>query len=33
MKEKDLTQVRFEIVVAMLNEDPKLYERLRVYFG
>jgi len=31
-KEKaDLTQTRFEIIVAMLNEDPKLYERLKVY--
>jgi len=28
---EDLTQIRFEIVVAMLNEDPKLFERLKVY--
>jgi hypothetical protein len=32
MEKKILTQVRFEIVVAMLNEDPKLYDRLKLYF-
>ena len=29
--EKSLTDIRFEVVVAMLNEDPKLCERLKVY--
>jgi len=32
MERKTLTDIRFEIVVAMLNEDSKLYERLKVYF-
>jgi hypothetical protein len=32
MQKKSLTDVRFEIVVAMVSEDPKLYERLKVYF-
>jgi len=32
MEKKGLTQVRFEIVVAMVSEDPELYERLKLYF-
>ena len=31
MDSKDLTQARFEIVVAMLNDDPGLRKRLEVY--
>lgn len=27
----DKTDIRFEIIVAMLNDDPKLVERLKVY--
>jgi len=33
MEKKSSTDIRFEIVVAMLNEDPKLYERLKIYMG
>jgi len=32
MQKKSLTDVRFEIVVAMVNEDATLYERLKLYF-
>ena len=28
---KSATDIKFEVIVAMLNEDPKLYERLKVY--
>jgi len=28
---RSLTDVRFEIIVAMLNEDPRLGERLKIY--
>jgi len=28
---RSLTDIRFEIIIAMLNEDPKLAERLKVY--
>jgi hypothetical protein len=29
--QRSLTDIRFEVIVAMLNEDPKLIERLKVY--
>jgi len=29
--DRSLTDIRFEIIIAMLNEDPKLAERLKVY--
>jgi len=28
---KSATDIKFEVIVAMLNEDPELYERLKVY--
>jgi hypothetical protein len=30
---KSLTDIRFEIIVAMLNEDPKLYNKLKFYLS
>jgi hypothetical protein len=30
MEKKDLTDIRFEIVMAMLNEDPELYKKVRL---
>jgi len=30
---RTLTGVRFELILAMLNTDPKLYERLKIYFS
>jgi len=32
MKEKELRKARFEIVIAMLNDDPQLREQLKTYF-
>jgi hypothetical protein len=32
MQKKSLTDIRFEVVVAMVNEDLKLYDRLKLYF-
>jgi hypothetical protein len=29
--QRGMTDLRFEIIIAMLNEDQKLYERLRFY--
>lgn len=31
--QENLTQARFEIIVAMLNEDPDLHDRVKVYFS
>jgi hypothetical protein len=31
INDRNLTDVQFEIIVAMLNENPKLAERLKVY--
>jgi len=31
MEKKSLTDLRFEIIIAMLNNDPKLIERLKIY--
>jgi len=28
---RSLTDVQFEIIIALLNEDPKLGERLKIY--
>jgi hypothetical protein len=30
-RDRSLTDIRFEIIIAMLNEDPKLAERLKIY--
>jgi len=32
MKEKDLRKIRFEILVAMLNDDTQLRKQLKTYF-
>jgi len=32
MKAEDLRKLRFEVLIAMLNDDSKLYEKLKVYF-
>jgi len=32
MKEKELRKARFEIVIAMLNDDPQLCKQLETYF-
>ena len=32
MPEVKLRDIKFNIIVAMLNDDPKLHERLRIYF-
>jgi hypothetical protein len=32
MKEKELRKTRLEIIIAMLNDDPQLYEQLKTYF-
>jgi len=29
--DKSPTDIRFEIIIAMLNEDQKLAERLKIY--
>lgn len=29
---KNLTKIRYEIIISMLNSDSKLYEQLKVYF-
>jgi hypothetical protein len=31
-KEEQLTQIRFDIIIAMLSEDPKLYDMLKEFF-
>lgn len=31
MKKRSLRDVKFEIVVAMLNDDPRLYDRVKAY--
>jgi len=33
MKTEDLRKIRFEILVAMLNDDSKLWEMLKTYMG
>jgi hypothetical protein len=30
--DEELTNIRFEIIVAMLNDDPQLYKQLKTYF-
>lgn len=30
---KNLTDVQFEIIVSMVCANPKLYERLKIYFN
>lgn len=32
MKEKQLRKIRFEIIIAMLNDDALLREQLKTYF-
>lgn len=32
VRKMDLTEMRFRIIVAMLETDEKLYQRLKVYF-
>jgi len=32
MEEKELRKIRFEIVIAMLNDDPQLRKQLKTYF-
>jgi len=31
-KEEQLTQIRFDIIIAMLSDDPKLYDLLKDFF-
>ena len=32
-KAPSLTDIRFEVVVAMMNADEKLYKRVKAYLG
>lgn len=31
VKLKDVQKARFEIIIEMLNDDPRLYEQVKVY--
>ena len=32
MKGKELGEIRFEVIIAILNDDPQLYKQLKTYF-
>jgi len=32
MNGKELRKIRFEIIIAMLNDDPQLHKQLKTYF-